>query len=195
MHFTGLLAASLAIVAASSMELFDREVGTASYNCHDNCGQAMLEVENGDVCDDSIFLTDYAACLSCSGSDNLDIWKYYGPQLTSAAAACGLETTPAAGVQSTTVQSAIAAETGASETSAVTSAAGASTSSAAASGTTSATAETTTSGTAVATSTGNTTSTASTSIATAGGWTQFAVNMPLLSLVLAISAVRAMTTF
>lgn len=118
----------------------------------------MLEVENGDVCDDSIFLTDYAACLSCSGSDNLDIWKYYGPQLTSAAAACGLETTPAAGVQSTTVQSAIAAETGASETSAVTSAAGASTSSAAASDTTSTTAETTTSGTAVATSTGNTVS-------------------------------------
>lgn len=193
MHFTGLLAASLAIVAASSMELVDREVGTASYNCHDNCGQAMLEVENGDVCDDSIFLTDYAACLSCSGSDNLDIWKYYGPQLASAAAACGLETTPVAGAQSTTVQSAIAAETGALETSAITTT-GASTSSAA-SGTTSATAETTTSGTAVASSTGNSTSTASTSIATAGSWTQFAVNMPLLSLVLAISAVRAMTTF
>ncbi|KAF2994236.1 Carboxylesterase [Neopestalotiopsis sp. 37M] len=155
----------------------------------------MLEAETGDVCDDSIFLTDYAACLSCSGEDNLDIWKYYSPQLTSAAAACGLETTPLAGAQSTTVQSAIAAETGAAETtSAAASATEVATSSSAAatSAISSATAQETASGTAVATSTGNATSTAPTSVVTAGSWAQFVVNMPLLSAVLAISAVRAL---
>ena len=115
----------------------------------------MLEAENGDVCSDSIFLTDYAACLSCSGEDNLDIWKYYGPSLTSAAAECGLETTPAAGAQSTTVQSAIAAETGAAETTTATSTTEVATSSVATSATTSATAQATAAGSAVATSTGN----------------------------------------
>lgn len=69
--------------------------GTDLYNCHDNCGQAILEIEYAcDVCTDSTFLADYANCLICAGSDNDDIWKYYGSSLTSAAAECGLSTTP-----------------------------------------------------------------------------------------------------
>ncbi|KAI1208704.1 uncharacterized protein F4807DRAFT_130399 [Annulohypoxylon truncatum] len=77
-----------------------QEVGSAAYNCHDNCGQAIIEGRSSDdVCNDEIFLTDYKACLQCSGPDNQDIWQYYGTTLTKDASACGLSTTPLSGSQ------------------------------------------------------------------------------------------------
>ncbi|KIH91112.1 hypothetical protein SPBR_01960 [Sporothrix brasiliensis 5110] len=78
----------------------DLSPGSPLYNCHDNCGQAILEAQTvSSVCKDNVFLTDYDNCLQCAGPDNGDIWKYYSDALTSAAAACGLATTPAAGSQ------------------------------------------------------------------------------------------------
>ncbi|KAK7534210.1 uncharacterized protein J3D65DRAFT_669886 [Phyllosticta citribraziliensis] len=85
---------------------------TANYNCHDNCGEAILLVKAGcNVCTDEAFLNDYKNCLQCAGSDNQDIWQYYGPSLTSAAANCSLATTPLTGSQAT-VASATPAPTG-----------------------------------------------------------------------------------
>ncbi|KAI2471196.1 hypothetical protein F4781DRAFT_127896 [Annulohypoxylon bovei var. microspora] len=77
-----------------------QDVGTPAYNCHDNCGQAIIQGRSSDdVCNDEIFLTDYKACLQCSGPDNQDIWQYYGTTLTKDASACGLSTTPLSGTQ------------------------------------------------------------------------------------------------
>ncbi|KAH8801714.1 hypothetical protein F5884DRAFT_525269 [Xylogone sp. PMI_703] len=74
--------------------------GTPAYNCHDNCGEAILEARNGgDICNDNIFLTDYKYCLQCAGPDNQDIWQFYGPSLTPTASGCGLSTTPLSGKQ------------------------------------------------------------------------------------------------
>lgn len=70
----------------------------------------MLEAESStDVCSDNIFLTDYENCLQCSAEDKEDVWKYYGAAMTSAAAACGLSTTPYTGSTTSTIQSALAA--------------------------------------------------------------------------------------
>ncbi|KAF7918418.1 uncharacterized protein EAE97_011873 [Botrytis byssoidea] len=77
----------------------DNAVGTNSYNCHDNCGEAILESEIDGFCNTTIFSTDYAACLQCSGEDNEDIWQYYGPYLTVAAVECGSSTVPLTGTQ------------------------------------------------------------------------------------------------
>ncbi|ERT00458.1 uncharacterized protein SPSK_09679 [Sporothrix schenckii 1099-18] len=78
----------------------DLSPGSPLYNCHDNCGQAILEAQTvSSICNDNVFLTDYDNCLQCAGPDNGDIWKYYSDALTSAAAVCGLATTPAAGSQ------------------------------------------------------------------------------------------------
>ncbi|KAK7512470.1 uncharacterized protein IWZ02DRAFT_493901 [Phyllosticta citriasiana] len=85
---------------------------TANYNCHDNCGEAILLAKAGcNVCSDQAFLKDYKNCLQCAGSDNQNIWQYYGPSLTSAAANCSLATAPLTGSQAT-VPTAIPAPTG-----------------------------------------------------------------------------------
>ncbi|KAI0012111.1 hypothetical protein F4779DRAFT_569426 [Xylariaceae sp. FL0662B] len=74
--------------------------GSPAFNCHDNCGQAVIaSKKSDDVCNDNAFLTDYKNCLQCSGPDNEDIWKWYGNTLTKAAEPCGLSTTPLCGDQ------------------------------------------------------------------------------------------------
>ncbi|KAL7629233.1 hypothetical protein AAE478_000753 [Parahypoxylon ruwenzoriense] len=100
-----IVAATTVSASADELQLFARllkrqEPGTPAYNCHDNCGQAIIQARNAaDVCNDDTFLTDYKACLQCAGPDNEDIWRYYGGTLTSAAASCGLSTTPLTGDQ------------------------------------------------------------------------------------------------
>ncbi|TAQ88656.1 hypothetical protein B7494_g3000 [Chlorociboria aeruginascens] len=74
-------------------------VGTNLYNCHDNCGEAILEEEVAGFCNTTIFAQDYASCLQCSGPDNEDIWQYYGPYLTAGAIECGSATAPLSGTQ------------------------------------------------------------------------------------------------
>ncbi|KAI1111638.1 hypothetical protein F5Y14DRAFT_305830 [Nemania sp. NC0429] len=99
-----------AVVAATSNEpplfanLLQRQApGSPEYNCHQACGQAILEVRSSkDVCGDDVFLSNYESCLECAGPDNLDIWKFYGKSLTGAAASCGLSTTPGSGNSSST---------------------------------------------------------------------------------------------
>ncbi|KAH8203034.1 hypothetical protein TruAng_002762 [Truncatella angustata] len=109
------VAAALAITSSQASLVNIRAVaaGSDAYNCHDNCGNAILEVQaaSADICSDNIFLTDYANCLLCAGEDKDNIWKYYGSQLTSAAAGCGLSTTPYAGSTTSTIQSALVAQT------------------------------------------------------------------------------------
>ncbi|KAK8169770.1 hypothetical protein IWX90DRAFT_485674 [Phyllosticta citrichinensis] len=105
---------AFAFLSAASAEFLGKrqDNDTANYNCHDNCGEAILLVKAGcNVCTDEAFLNDYKNCLQCAGSDNQDIWQYYGPSLTSAAANCSLETTPLTGSQAT-VASATPAPTG-----------------------------------------------------------------------------------
>ncbi|KAI1485755.1 hypothetical protein F5X96DRAFT_658238 [Biscogniauxia mediterranea] len=101
------LVAAATVVSASTDELqfFSRllkrqEPGTAAYNCHDNCGQAIIQARgSADVCNDETFLTDYQNCLQCSGPDNENIWRYYGNTLSNTGEQCGLSTEPLSGEQ------------------------------------------------------------------------------------------------
>ncbi|KAI2629631.1 hypothetical protein GGR54DRAFT_649991 [Hypoxylon sp. NC1633] len=100
-----IIAATTISASTDELQLFARllkrqEPGSASYNCHDNCGQAIIQGRSSsDACNDNIFLTDYKACLQCAGPDNQDIWQYYGGTLTTDASKCGLSTTPLSGKQ------------------------------------------------------------------------------------------------
>ncbi|KAG9239292.1 hypothetical protein BJ875DRAFT_448891 [Amylocarpus encephaloides] len=76
-----------------------QEPGTNSYNCHDNCGQAIIGSRSTGYCTNNAFTSNYANCLQCAGPDNEDIWLYYGTTLTRAATSCGLSTTPLSGAQ------------------------------------------------------------------------------------------------
>ncbi|KAI5916993.1 hypothetical protein F4810DRAFT_698395 [Camillea tinctor] len=101
------LVATTTVVSASTDEFqfFSRllkrqEPGTPAYNCHDNCGQAIIQArESADVCNDEIFLTDYQNCLQCSGPDNENIWRFYGNTLSSTGERCSLSTEPLSGEQ------------------------------------------------------------------------------------------------
>ncbi|RYP50211.1 hypothetical protein DL768_004232 [Monosporascus sp. mg162] len=100
-----IIAASLASASTDELQLISRllrrqEPGTPAYNCHDNCGQAVLQARNSDnVCTDDVFLANYENCLQCSGPDNVNIWRFYGNSLTAAAEPCGLPTAPLSGEQ------------------------------------------------------------------------------------------------
>ncbi|OTB08728.1 hypothetical protein M426DRAFT_7451 [Hypoxylon sp. CI-4A] len=109
------VAATTVVASADELQLFARllkrqEPGSAAYNCHDNCGQAIIQGRSSaDVCNDETFLADYKACLQCAGPDNQDMyaeifplplfWQYYGTTLTKDASACGLSTEPLSGKQ------------------------------------------------------------------------------------------------
>ncbi|KAI0842196.1 hypothetical protein F5Y06DRAFT_259228 [Hypoxylon sp. FL0890] len=103
--FGAILAASAVSASTDELQFFARllrrqDPGSPSYNCHDNCGQAIIQGRSSaDVCHDDVFLTDYKACLQCAGPDNQDIWQYYGTTLTKDATPCGLSTTPLSGKQ------------------------------------------------------------------------------------------------
>ncbi|KAI0851535.1 hypothetical protein F5Y00DRAFT_12179 [Daldinia vernicosa] len=103
--FGAILAATAASASTDELQFFARllkrqDPGSPSYNCHDNCGQAIIQGRNSeDVCNDDIFLADYKACLQCAGPDNEDIWQYYGNALTKSASSCGLSTSPLSGEQ------------------------------------------------------------------------------------------------
>ncbi|KAI8960126.1 hypothetical protein F5Y11DRAFT_279650 [Daldinia sp. FL1419] len=104
--FGAILAATAVSASTEELQFFARllkrqDPGTPSYNCHDNCGQAIIQGRSSeDVCHDEIFLADYKACLQCAGPDNQDIWQYYGSTLTKDASACdGLSTSPLSGKQ------------------------------------------------------------------------------------------------
>ncbi|KAJ4406057.1 hypothetical protein N0V82_010203 [Gnomoniopsis sp. IMI 355080] len=92
-----------AVLKREELSLLKRQnlsVGSPLYNCHDNCGEAILEISScGSVCNDTTFITDYNNCLQCSGPDNEDIWQYYGGELNDTAAACGFSTSPLSGTQ------------------------------------------------------------------------------------------------
>ncbi|KAI0465658.1 hypothetical protein F4859DRAFT_500116 [Xylaria cf. heliscus] len=97
------IAAQGAIATTDQLSLFAtllrrQEPGSPAYICHEDCGQAILAARaSKDVCSDDDFLTNYDACLKCSGPDNIDIWKIYGGTLSGFGESCGLSTTPVSG--------------------------------------------------------------------------------------------------
>ncbi|EXJ80013.1 hypothetical protein A1O3_08299 [Capronia epimyces CBS 606.96] len=92
--------------------------GTPEYNCHANCGGVIVDARTDGYCDTANFTTALDACLDCALE--YDIWQYYGDSVSSAAEACGLETTPhAASSTSETSGSAIPTSTLGAESSSV----------------------------------------------------------------------------
>ncbi|KAI1454372.1 hypothetical protein F4805DRAFT_324456 [Annulohypoxylon moriforme] len=145
-----------------------QEVGTPAYNCHDNCGQAIIQGRNSaDVCNDEIFLADYKACLQCSGPDNQDIWQYYGTTLTKDASPCGLSTTPLSGTQPDVGAAIPAGSSTSSSTSAASSAASSTTEATEASSTATASATETATATATSSATSEVSATSATATASA----------------------------
>ncbi|KAL1595649.1 hypothetical protein SLS60_009338 [Paraconiothyrium brasiliense] len=101
----GFIAASTASMIIEEQQfaaLLKRQApGSPEYACHDNCGTAItVSKAGGDYCTEEVFLYDYKNCLQCAGPDNVDIWKYYGGSLSTAAGKCdGLDTEPKSGKQ------------------------------------------------------------------------------------------------
>ncbi|KAI1398520.1 hypothetical protein F4819DRAFT_502222 [Hypoxylon fuscum] len=78
--FGAIIAATTISAAADELQLFSRllkrqEPGSPAYNCHDNCGQAIIQ-----------------------GRNSAD-WTFYKNSLTKDATPCGLSTTPLSGKQ------------------------------------------------------------------------------------------------
>ncbi|KAL5391430.1 hypothetical protein DPSP01_001298 [Paraphaeosphaeria sporulosa] len=100
-YFLALTTASFTPDAFFATLLKRQAPGSPEFACHDNCGTAItVSKASSGYCTDDVFLYDYENCLQCAGPDNVDIWKYYGGSLTTAAGKCsGLETEPRSGKQ------------------------------------------------------------------------------------------------
>ncbi|CAO2649196.1 Nn.00g101450.m01.CDS01 [Neocucurbitaria sp. VM-36] len=99
----GFIAAASATALASEEVIFAKllkrqEPGTPAYACHDAC-TAITVSRQPNPCENEIFLADYEICLTCSGPDNFNIWRYYGGSLSTIGTTCGLETEPKSGKQ------------------------------------------------------------------------------------------------
>ncbi|OMP89333.1 hypothetical protein BK809_0006057 [Diplodia seriata] len=158
----------------------DDDMSEAQYNCHDNCGQAILAARastgTAGPCTDATFLHDYAACLQCAGPANQDIWRYYAGALTAVAAACsGLSTVPATAVEPA-VSAAVTATSAAATATATATAGGASASASGASASASSAG-----GSAAATTSATSTAAAAPSSAVGGSrpWLGVASRLPL----------------
>ncbi|QKX64498.1 uncharacterized protein TRUGW13939_11673 [Talaromyces rugulosus] len=66
--------------------------GTPLYECHANCGNAILISRTDNYCSNSTFTSGLEACLECALTE--DIWQYYGDEVASAAKTCSDSATP-----------------------------------------------------------------------------------------------------
>ncbi|KAJ0311281.1 hypothetical protein COL5a_002301 [Colletotrichum fioriniae] len=72
----------------------------AKYECHENCGYAILGAAEDGYCTNSTWTDYFEGCLQCANT--FDIWQYYGDGVTEAANGCYLDATPVTASNSTT---------------------------------------------------------------------------------------------
>ncbi|KAK1719512.1 hypothetical protein CaCOL14_001788 [Colletotrichum acutatum] len=72
----------------------------AKYECHENCGYAILGAAEDGYCTNSTWTDYFEDCLQCANT--FDIWQYYGDGVTEAADGCNLDATPVTASNSTT---------------------------------------------------------------------------------------------
>ncbi|KAJ9137039.1 hypothetical protein NKR23_g9300 [Pleurostoma richardsiae] len=69
------------------------EPGSPLYECHYDCGYAILGAQTeSDYCTNSTWTNLLDGCLECANTE--DIWQYYGTDVAAAASACGLSADP-----------------------------------------------------------------------------------------------------
>ncbi|KAK1764419.1 hypothetical protein QBC33DRAFT_622084 [Phialemonium atrogriseum] len=84
---------SLEVRYADLAELQARQApGTPEYQCHSDCGYAILGADDAGYCTNSTWLGLLDDCLECANKFN--IWRYYGNGVTGAAKGCGLDAVP-----------------------------------------------------------------------------------------------------
>ncbi|KAH8177145.1 hypothetical protein LIA77_02227 [Sarocladium implicatum] len=76
----------------ASVPLAKRQRDGPAFQCHSDCGNAILKVRASDVCDDEEWQSLLDNCLDCALK--YDIWQYYGGELKPAAEECGIDATP-----------------------------------------------------------------------------------------------------
>ncbi|TDZ17179.1 hypothetical protein Cob_v009930 [Colletotrichum orbiculare MAFF 240422] len=115
MKFNQVIAAlattAVAIDWLPTVPLHARQITSgAKYECHEDCGYAILGADQDGYCTNSTWTDLFDGCLECANEFN--IWQYYGDGVTEAAEPCDLDATPAAANSTTNAT----ASTGASAT-------------------------------------------------------------------------------
>ncbi|KAK1486139.1 hypothetical protein CABS01_13356 [Colletotrichum abscissum] len=98
----------------------------AKYECHENCGYAILGAAEDGYCTNSTWTDYFEGCLQCANT--FDIWQYYGDGVTEAADGCNLDATPVTASNSTTNTTTTAGTSGTAGASSTASATGSSSS-------------------------------------------------------------------
>ncbi|UQC81434.1 uncharacterized protein CLUP02_06920 [Colletotrichum lupini] len=98
----------------------------AKYECHENCGYAILGAAEDGYCTNSTWTDYFEGCLQCANT--FDIWQYYGDGVTEAADGCNLDATPVTASNSTTNATTTAGTSGTAGASSTASATGSSSS-------------------------------------------------------------------
>ncbi|KAJ4201118.1 hypothetical protein NW767_006769 [Fusarium falciforme] len=118
--YTAVILGSLASLASAtvkrelpfpdSVPLHKRQPSGPEYQCHANCGYAILNADEEGYCDSDEWKKLLADCLKCA--NQYDMWGDYGNGVTGAAKACGIDAVPeGAASGSATGSSAVAATT------------------------------------------------------------------------------------
>ncbi|CCF43111.1 hypothetical protein CH063_12909 [Colletotrichum higginsianum] len=71
-----------------------QETPGPKFECHEDCGYAILGADLEGYCDNSTWVQLFDGCLDCALE--FDIWKHYGTSVTEAAEECNLDATPVA---------------------------------------------------------------------------------------------------
>ncbi|KAJ0165798.1 hypothetical protein CTA2_9949 [Colletotrichum tanaceti] len=76
-----------------------QETPGPKFECHEDCGYAVLGAELEGFCDNSTWVGLFDGCLDCALE--FDIWKHYGTSVAEAGEECNLDTTPVAAANET----------------------------------------------------------------------------------------------
>ncbi|CRJ81674.1 hypothetical protein BN1723_006669 [Verticillium longisporum] len=123
-YFALLAAAGIAsIPVVAGYEYLDvvpleaRQATGEKFECHSNCGNAILGSNDGEVhCSNSTWLDLLEECLECA--NEFDIWQHYGQGVEEGAEACDLEAVPVGTAATTDSATAAGSTTAAVQTTA-----------------------------------------------------------------------------
>ncbi|OHF04268.1 hypothetical protein CORC01_00607 [Colletotrichum orchidophilum] len=115
-----LVSTAMALEWLSVVPLHARQVTSgAKYECHENCGYAILGADQAGYCTNSTWTDYFEGCLKCANA--FSIWQYYGDGVTEAADGCDLDATPITASNSTTNATTTASTSGTAGASSTTS--------------------------------------------------------------------------
>ncbi|KAL6849218.1 hypothetical protein ACO1O0_008748 [Amphichorda felina] len=89
---TAVALSNLGFEFPDTVPMSKRQTSGPAYECHSDCGFAILGSREDGYCKDDEWLDLLNSCLECA--EDVGIWQYYGNNLSAAAKECGLDATP-----------------------------------------------------------------------------------------------------